>query len=29
VALLQPAHITAPAAGRITDSDRPGTSIRE
>jgi len=29
VALLQPAHISAPAAGRITDSDRPGTSIRE
>jgi HEAT repeat protein len=29
VALLQPAHVTAPAAGRITDSDRPGTSIRE
>ena len=29
VALLQPAHITAPAASRITDSDRPGTSIRE
>jgi HEAT repeat protein len=29
VALLQPAHITAPAAGRVTDSDRPGTSIRE
>ncbi|MFL6444001.1 MAG: HEAT repeat domain-containing protein [Candidatus Sulfotelmatobacter sp.] len=29
VALLQPAHITAPAAGRITDSDRAGTSIRE
>ena len=29
VALLQPAHITAPAAGRITDSDRPGTAIRE
>lgn len=29
VALLQPAHIMAPAAGRITDSDRPGTAIRE
>ncbi len=29
VALLQPARITAPALGRITDSDRPGTSIRE
>ena len=29
VALLQPAHVMAPAAGRITDSDRPGTSIRE
>jgi HEAT repeat protein len=29
VSLLQAAHITAAAAGRITDSDRPGTSIRE
>ncbi len=29
VALLQPAHVMAPAAGRITDSDRPGTAIRE
>ena len=29
MALLQPARITAPAAGRIADSDRPGTSIRE
>ena len=29
VALLQPARIAAPAAGRIIDSDRPGTSIRE
>jgi len=29
VALLQPAQITAPAAGRIVDSDRPGTSIHQ
>lgn len=29
VALLQPSRITAPVAGRIADSDRPGTSIRE
>jgi HEAT repeat protein len=29
VGLLQPARITAPVAGRIADSDRPGTSIRE
>jgi hypothetical protein len=29
VSLLQPARITAPAAGRITDSDRAGTSIRQ
>jgi hypothetical protein len=29
LALLQPAHITAPQAGRIVDSDRPGTSIHE
>jgi hypothetical protein len=27
VALLQPAVIAAPAAGRITDTDRPGTAI--
>ena len=27
--LLQPARITAPADGRVTDSDRPGTAIRE
>ncbi|HEV2401591.1 MAG TPA: HEAT repeat domain-containing protein [Candidatus Sulfotelmatobacter sp.] len=29
VALLQPSVITAPAAGRIIDSDRPGTAIHE
>lgn len=29
VELLQPAHITASAAGRITDSDRPGTAIHQ
>ncbi len=29
VALLQPAHLTAPAAGRIVDSDRPGTAIHQ
>jgi hypothetical protein len=29
VGLLQPARITTPVAGRIADSDRPGTSIRE
>lgn len=29
VALLQPAHLTAPDTGRIADSDRPGTAIRE
>jgi hypothetical protein len=29
VALLQPAQILAPAAGRIGDSDRPGTSIHQ
>lgn len=29
VALLQAAHMSAPAAGRITDSDRLGTAIRE
>jgi hypothetical protein len=29
LALLQPAHITAPQAGRIVDSDRPGTSIHQ
>ena len=29
VALLEPAHITAPEAGRIVDADRPGTSIRQ
>jgi hypothetical protein len=29
VALLQPAHITAPEAGRIADADRPGTAIRQ
>ncbi len=27
VALLQPAEITAPQAGRIADADRPGTAI--
>ncbi len=29
VALLQPVHISAPSAGRITDSDRPGTAIHQ
>jgi hypothetical protein len=29
LALLQPAELTAPAAGRIVDSDRPGTSIHQ
>jgi hypothetical protein len=29
VALLQPAQITAPAAGRIGDSDRPGTFVHQ
>jgi len=29
VALLQPAHLTAPVAGKITDSDRPGTAIHQ
>jgi len=29
VALLQPAHITAPAGGSIVDADRPGTSIHQ
>jgi len=29
VALLQPAQITAPQAGRIADSDRPGTVIHQ
>lgn len=29
VALLQSAKITAPAAGRIVDADRPGTSIHQ
>jgi hypothetical protein len=29
VALLQPAQITAPQAGRILDSDRPGTAIHQ
>jgi len=29
VGLLQPAEITAPVAGRISDSDRPGTAIRQ
>jgi HEAT repeat protein len=28
-ALLEPAKITAPEAGRVVDSDRPGTSIHE
>jgi hypothetical protein len=28
VALLEAAHVTSPAAGRIVDADRPGTSIR-
>jgi HEAT repeat protein len=29
VALLQPAQITAPAAGNIVDADRPGTAIHQ
>jgi hypothetical protein len=29
VALLQPAQITAPEAGRVIDADRPGTSIHQ
>jgi biotin carboxyl carrier protein len=29
VALLQPAQITAPAAGKIVDADRPGTAIHQ
>jgi hypothetical protein len=29
VALLQPAQITAPANGKIVDSDRPGTAIHQ
>ncbi len=29
VALLQPAHLTAPQAGRIVDADRPGTAIHQ
>ncbi len=29
VALLKPAHITAPSTGKITDADRPGTAIRQ
>ncbi len=29
VALLEPAHLTAPASGRIADSDRPGTNIHQ
>jgi HEAT repeat len=29
LALLQPAHITAPESGRILDSDRPGTAIHQ
>jgi len=29
LALLQPAQITAPQAGRIVDSDRPGTAIHQ
>ncbi len=29
LALLQPAHITAPQAGRVVDSDRPGTAIHQ
>jgi len=29
VALLIPAHITAPSAGQIADADRPGTSIHQ
>lgn len=29
VALLEPVHVTAPTAGRIVDSDRPGTAIHQ
>lgn len=29
IALLQPAHITALVAGRVADSDRPGTAIHQ
>ncbi len=29
VALLSPAHITAPSSGQIADADRPGTSVHE
>jgi hypothetical protein len=29
VALLEPAHLTAPDAGRIVDADRPGTAIHQ
>jgi hypothetical protein len=29
VALLRPAHLTAPATSHIVDADRPGTAIRE
>ena len=29
VALLQPAQVTAPADGKVVDSDRPGTAIRQ
>jgi len=29
VALLQPAHVTAPQSGRIVDADRPGTAIHQ
>jgi HEAT repeat protein len=29
LALLQPAHVTAPQSGRIADSDRPGTAIHQ
>ena len=29
VALLQPARVSAPAAGRIVDADRPGTAIHQ
>lgn len=29
VALLQPVTLTAPSAGKVVDSDRPGTAIRQ
>jgi hypothetical protein len=29
VSLLEPAHISTPTAGRIVDSDRPGTAIHQ